>query len=64
MGCPETHKLVRCQLCDIHYYPGITKPCKSEAACNNHFQRWMETEPEVQRLHQEFLNGRADNGKV
>lgn len=56
MGCPETHKLVVCQLCGIHYYPGINKPCKSEAACNNHFKRWLETEPEVQRLHKDFLN--------
>jgi len=55
MGCPDTHDLVRNQLCELHYFPGLTRNCKYEATCNKHFQRWLKTEPEVQRLHKEFL---------
>lgn len=61
MGCPETHEAVRNQLCGIHYYPGVTRPCQYERACNKHFARWLVEEPEVQRLHKEFLAKVGDN---
>lgn len=61
MGCPETHDDVRNQLCELHYYPGITRSCKYEITCNKHFQRWLASEPEVQKLHQEYLE--ATHGK-
>lgn len=50
MNCPDTHVDVRNQLCGLHYYPG-----KCENVCNRHFKRWLETEPEVQKLHDEYL---------
>ena len=56
MGCPETHEDVINQLCGLHYYPGVSRSCRFESVCNRHFSRWLKTEPEVQRLHQEFLS--------
>lgn len=63
MGCPETHKLVRCELCEIYFYPGINRPCKNDAECNSHFQKWLESDPEIQALHKEYLNGGRNDGK-
>lgn len=59
MKCPKTHPDVVCQLCGLHYYPS-----KCETACNNHFKRWLEKEPEVQRLHKQWLQSEAESEEV
>lgn len=58
--CPKTAPEIIDQLCGTHYYPGIGKTCAMSVTCNNHFKRWMETEPEVQRIHKEWEE-KSDN---
>lgn len=55
MSCPETHPFVIAQLCGLHYYPGVSRPCQYDCTCNKHFARWLASEPEVLRLHKEYL---------
>lgn len=60
MGCPETHERVRNQLCWLHYCPSSTRGCQFERTCNKHFARWLATEPEVQRLHKEYMEAKTE----
>lgn len=53
-NCPKTADEIRNQLCGIHYYPGTTRYCANITACNKHFERWLKTDPEVQRIHEEW----------
>lgn len=50
--CPKTHDLIICELCGLWYPAG-------GARCRNQFKRWLKTEPEVQRLHREYLEQEA-----
>ncbi len=52
--CPVKHPLVMQQLCDTHY-----PFCRS---CRTHYKRWMQTEPEVQKLEAEAAL--AEKGEI
>lgn len=54
MNCPDTHADVKNQLCGLHYYSG-----KCENPCKRHFERWINTEPEVRRLHRQYMKEKA-----
>ena len=56
MSCPNTASEIINQLCGLHYLPGTSgKCCKYHNICNKHFERWLETEPEVQKIHEEWM---------
>jgi hypothetical protein len=45
--CPDTHSLIRGSLCEIYYPYGGLK-------CRKHFKIWLENDPEVKRLDDEY----------
>lgn len=49
LDCPNTHNKIIRQLCGIYY------PYGGKSKCNKHFKKWLETEKEVQQLHQQYL---------
>lgn len=52
--CPKTAPEITGQLCEIYYPYGATR-------CKRHFERWLETEPEVQKLHKEWKEKSNEN---